>query len=226
MGAEAGPSEPKTQQLRAEGSQGFRLSRFVGQSLALGAIMMSSLGLYLLVLRWRGPAAAVETQTTWDRQIPFEPGWVWVYLIPYLIGPVIVGLLGRETFLWFVRRGLVLVFVSLVIFMIYPTRTVRPHLTEEQGDGLTGKLYRNMVAIDEPPANAAPSLHVSLTCLLALALIRDFPRWRVVTVVGVGLVWLATLLTWQHHLIDVGTGVLLGSFLALPWPRRFSAISQ
>jgi membrane-associated phospholipid phosphatase len=165
--------------------------------------------------------ANVETQTAWDKQIPFCPQWVWLYLVPYLIGPVLAGCLSWATFTWYVRRGLVLVFVSLLIFMVYPTRTVRPPLASaSEVGGLTADAYNRMVAVDEPPANAAPSLHVSLTCLLFWALVRDFPRWWPVALAGVAVVWLATLLTWQHHLIDVATGVLLGSVLALPWPRR------
>jgi membrane-associated phospholipid phosphatase len=189
--------------------------RFLVQAAVLAAIMLASLSLYLVVLRWRGPAAAVATQTAWDRRLPFSAAWVWVYLLPYLIGPLAVGLLSRDTFLWFVRRGLIVVCGSLVVFVLYPTKTVRPPLPAD--DGPTAHLYRHMVEIDEPPANAAPSLHVSLTCLLAWALVRDFPRWWPVTLLGVGLVWLATLLTWQHHLIDVATGVLLASLVALPW---------
>jgi membrane-associated phospholipid phosphatase len=77
-----------------------------------------------------------------------------------------------------------------------------------------------MVTIDEPPANAAPSLHVSLTCLLALALVRDFPRWWPVSCAGVVLVWLATLLTRQHHLVDVLTGALLAVGVVFAWPAN------
>jgi hypothetical protein len=193
----------------------------VSQALGLTLIMLLSLSGYLAVLKWRGPRAAVATQTPWDRAIPFWPAWVWVYLIPYVIGPPIIGLLSRDTFLWFVRRGLPLVFLSLAIFIVYPTKTVRPAVPEGE-DNLTLRLYRHVVGIDEPPANAAPSLHVSLTCLLAWALLRDFPRWWPAIAGGIGLVWLATLLTWQHHLIDVGTGALLGSLFALPWPARRS----
>ena len=71
-----------------------------------------------------------------------------------------------------------------------------------------------MIAVDEPPANAAPSLHISLSTLLGLALGRDFPRWRPAIFAAVTLVWLATLLTWQHHVIDVATGALLAGLLA------------
>jgi hypothetical protein len=189
------------------------------QAAVLAAVMMLALALYLLVLKWRGPAAGIATQTRWDEKIPFCPAWVWAYLIPYLVGPVVAGMLSRATFAWYLRRGLLLVFVSLAIFAIWPTRTIRAP-TLDLDDGLTAGLYRRMIAIDEPPANAAPSLHVSLTCLLAWAVLRDFPRWGWAAFAGAAVVWLATLLTWQHHLIDVGTGVMLGSALAWPWPRR------
>ncbi len=84
---------------------------------------------------------------------------------------------------------------------------------------LTGIVFEQMVAIDKPPANAAPSLHVSLTFLLALALCRDWPKWWLVIATCVILVWLATLFTHQHHLIDVATGILLASVVCWLWPK-------
>ena len=74
-----------------------------------------------------------------------------------------------------------------------------------------------LIEIDEPPANAAPSLHVSLTFLLALALVRDFPRYWFLSLGGVALVWLATLFTRQHHLIDVASGAGLALLVAFTW---------
>jgi membrane-associated phospholipid phosphatase len=198
------------------------LARGVRQAVVLAMIMFSSLGCYLAVLKWRGWEGKKHLTyiQAWDEIIPFEPGWVWVYLIPYLIGPLLVGLLSRATFLWFVRRGLAVVAVSLVVFIVYPTQT-KVREKAELGDGLTALLYQNMVQIDEPPANAAPSLHVSLTCLLALALIRDFPRWWPLTLSGTIVVWLATLFTRQHHILDVLTGAFLAVLIAfLPWPAR------
>lgn len=193
--------------------------QFVQQALLLAVIMLTALGLYLGVLWWRGPHAELVTWTPADEWLPFRPQWIWIYLCPYLIGPAAVGLLSRETFAWFIRRGLIIVFASLAIFVVLPTRTVRPGLSG-LGAGATADAYRNMIAIDGPAANAAPSLHVSLTCLLAWALVRDFPRLWPVTAIGIGIVWLSTLYTRQHHLLDVATGVLLASTVALPWRRR------
>jgi len=193
------------------------MARGIRQGLVLAAIMVASLGLYLIVLKWRGPAAELVTWTPWDEVIPFRPQWVWVYLLPYLIGPVLFTLLTPQTFRWFVGRGLVIVFASLAVFMVVPTRVDNRPPGPAPGDGLTALVYYNMIAIDEPPANAAPSLHVSLTCLLALALVRDYPRWWVAAFGGVALVWLATLFTRQHHLVDVVTGVLLALGVVAAW---------
>jgi hypothetical protein len=194
------------------------LARAIWQAVVVGIIMFSSLGCYLVVLKWRGPDARFVTYTSWDDIIPFQPGWVWVYLIPYIIGPVAIGILRPVTFRWYVTRGLTTVAVTLLIFIAIPTQTAsRP--TPNLGDGPTAALYQNMIAIDEPPANAAPSLHVSLTLLLALALWQDFPQWWLLFGSCVALVWLATLFTRQHHLIDVGTAILLTALIVYAWGR-------
>jgi membrane-associated phospholipid phosphatase len=182
--------------------------------------MMSSLGCYLLVLKWRGGDARFVTYTSWDEWIPFEPAWVWVYLLPYLIGPVALGIVRASTFRWYVSRGLVVVGLSLLIFILVPTQIAPRGSNHGLPAGITATIYENMVAIDDPPANAAPSLHVSLTCLLGLALIRDYPKWWPVTVVCVILVWLATLFTRQHYLIDVISGVFLATLVTWLWPMR------
>jgi hypothetical protein len=194
-------------------------AQFFRQAALLALIMLGSLGLYLSVLWWRGPEATLVTWLPLDEWIAFRPEWVWIYLLPYLIGPLAVGLLSPATFAWFVRRGLLLVLISLAIFVLLPTRTIRPDISD-LGDSATTDLYRNMIALDGPAANAAPSLHVSLTCLLLWALCRDFPRGWPLTAGLIGLVWLSTLFTRQHHLLDVATGVLLASLLALPIPSR------
>jgi membrane-associated phospholipid phosphatase len=81
-------------------------------------------------------------------------------------------------------------------------------------------MYKNVIAIDDPPANAAPSLHVGLTCLLLLAMLRDYPRCWPLWVGFVSLVWLSTLVTRQHHLIDVATGILLACAVVGRLQRR------
>jgi membrane-associated phospholipid phosphatase len=189
------------------------------QALLGSFIILAGLGSYLAVLKWRGPSVVTVTKTAWDEFIPFQPAWLYVYVAPYPIAPVIFALMRRQTFVWFLKRALLILAVSLLIFAVVPTQTVRPPV-DALDDGWTAKFYRGLVAVDDPPGNAAPSLHVSLTCLLAIALLRDWPRRWAVTIGGVLIVWLATLFTWQHHLIDVATGVLLGVLISLPFRVR------
>ncbi len=198
----------------------FTWVRFFRQAVGLALVMFSSLGCYLVVLKWRGGAATFVTHSHWDDWLPYQPVWVWVYLVPYLIGPLAIGFVHPATFRWFVSRGIVVVLLSLLVFMIAPTRVAARPTEHGLGQGLTAAIYENMVAIDEPPANAAPSLHVSLTCLLAFALVRDFPRWWPVIGAGTLLVWLATLLTRQHHLLDVGAGIVIAVLVTCLWPMR------
>lgn len=191
------------------------------QAVILPAVMLLSLGGYMTVLWWRGPSAVIVTQTAWDRVIPFCPGWVWVYLAPYIFAPALAACLSARQFAWYIRRGLCVVAISLTIFAIVPTKTIRRPI-DGIGTGPTADLYRRMIALDGPAANAAPSLHVSLTCLLGIALFLDFPRLLPVIGVGVGVVWLSTLLTQQHHLIDVATGAILGAAAAVTPVRAFT----
>lgn len=197
--------------------------QFIVQCLGLAAIMVASLAGYLVVLKVRGPAALFETYVAWDDAIPFNAAWVWVYLIPYIVGPIVVGLLRRSTFRWYVCRGLVVVGCTLLIFIVFPNKVRDRDIQAMQAlyarDDVTARLYIRMAEVDEPPANAAPSLHVSLTFLLALAVMIDFPRWWPAAVLCVGAVWFATLATRQHHLVDVATGALLAQAVVYLWPR-------
>ncbi len=189
------------------------------QALVLAVVMFTSLGCYLTVLYWRGPAAQIITWVPWDDLFPFQPEWVWIYLLPYAVAPFIIGLLTTRTFHQFLQRGLTSMGLTLLIFILVPTQTA-PRPAPQLSPGLTAWMYENMVTIDEPPANAAPSLHVSLTCLLALALWRDFPRWWAVSWLGCGLVLAATLFTRQHHLLDVVSGVLVCLLVVLAWSDK------
>src|SRR5579864_4963833 len=107
----ASPSTPAT------------LTFSVWQMFVVAMVMLTSLGGYLLVLKLRGPDARIITKTDLDDVIPFQPGWVWVYLIPYLIGPVVIGFMRLATFHWYISRGIAVMLITLIIFIVFPTQT-------------------------------------------------------------------------------------------------------
>src|SRR5437016_2673761 len=75
-----------------------RLRVGIRQAVVLCVTMFAALSAYLSVEYWRGAAATIYTQTAWDRAIPFYYAWVWIYLLPYLIAPVVTALLRPATF--------------------------------------------------------------------------------------------------------------------------------
>jgi hypothetical protein len=197
----------------------------VRQAILVTLCMYGGLALYELLPRWEVPAVRLSTRTAWDDLFPFRPAWLGVYLTPFLAVPVLAALLRPGTFAWFLRRGLAVAVLTVAAFALVPTQVERPGEAEAAGGGLTAELYRRMVALDKHPGNAAPSLHVSLTCLLALALSRDGRRRGAAAFAWTGLVWLSTLFTRQHYLIDVASGVLLAGLVGLPWPGVRRAVS-
>ena len=50
-------------------------------------------------------------------------------------------------------------------------------------------------------------------------MIYQWPRWWPAAFAAAVVVWLSTLYTAQHHLIDVGSGVLLATVAAIGGPR-------
>jgi len=73
----------------------------------------------------------------------------------------------------------------------------------------------------DKPFNQAPSLHVALTVVLFDLYARVLPRWALPVFAGWSvLVVVSTLTTWQHHFIDLPTGLLLGLFCLWLWPAH------
>ncbi|GLS04681.1 ser/threonine protein phosphatase [Chitiniphilus shinanonensis] len=164
----------------------------------------------------------------WERHIPF---WPWT-IVPYWS---IDLLYAASLFLCLDRRELdthalrlaAATAISVVGFLLFPLRFsfVRPDT-----DGVFGALFDSLTAFDLP-YNQAPSLHISLLWLLWLRYAAHTPRgWRPLLHGWFFLIGLSVLTTWQHHMIDVVSGLAVGLFIAyaLPmpphgWPRWRSA---
>ena len=154
----------------------------------------------------------------WEHNIPFI-AWT---IVPYWSINLFYGLslLLNDT-----KRGvdrlagryLTAQIVAVACFILFPlTATfVRP-----QTSSLPGFMFAVLGGFDKP-FNQAPSLHIAL-----LVIIWDHWRYRLKGMAGV--VWHAwclligasVLTTWQHHVIDIPTGALLGFFALWLFPRH------
>lgn len=172
---------------------------------------------------------AHQQQTTRDiafafeKQIPFLP-WM---IIPYLCSGVFfvwsfVQVKTGDQLRLLSQRLLLATVCASFFFMLYPLRFSLPR--PEMDSPLCAWLFQTLALFDKP-YNQLPSLHIAYCVIFWRALVGTLPhsyqRWLLAG--SLLLVALSTLFTYQHHLLDVVAGLLLGiaTLLALrPGPLQ------
>ena len=154
----------------------------------------------------RAPVPSVAF--AWERYTPFVPAMI----IPYWsIDLFFVGsffLCNRPAELrTHVKRLTLAMGVATACFLLFPLQMANPRPVV---DGVWAIGFSPLHALDMP-YNLAPSLHIALwTILLALYLRHTRGRLRVALALWFALIYVSTLLTWQHQVFDVITGQALG----------------
>jgi membrane-associated phospholipid phosphatase len=154
----------------------------------------------------------------WEHAIPFL-GWT---IIPYWSINAFYGLslfvcTTRDELDTHGRRLLTAQIVAVLCFMLFPLRFT---FTQPETEGLSGFLFTALTSFDMP-FNQAPSLHIALLLILWVLYARHVPRWALWLLhPWFMLVGLSVLTTYQHHVIDIPTGALLGLFCLWLWPDR------
>ncbi len=155
----------------------------------------------------------------WESQMPL---WPWT-IVPYWSIDLLYGLsfLLPATRREMDRHGLRLLSVQVLCiacFLLWPLRFTfeRPEL-----DGLFGGMFDVLMGFDKP-FNQAPSLHIALLVVIWLMFARHtHGLWLRGLLHGwMALIGLSVLTTWQHHFIDVPTGVLAGWLCVWLWPLQ------
>jgi membrane-associated phospholipid phosphatase len=153
----------------------------------------------------------------WERSMPFVD-WT---IVPYLsicVFFVWSFFLGgsRDEGMRHGKRLLLALALSVVCYAAFPLRFM---FERPATDGVIGMLFALLSAVDLP-YNRAPSLHISV---LVILWVRFAPRlaggWRVALHVWFASIALSVLTTYQHHVIDVPAGLLVGGLcIALTGP--------
>lgn len=157
----------------------------------------------------------------WERHIPFLP-WT---IVPYWSIDLLYGisLFLHETRARLdnhARRLLAAQVLAVSAFLAFPLR-----FSFERGEveGAFGWLFASLEAFDQP-FNQAPSLHIALMVLLWVVYLRALPRaWHGPVHVLFALIGISVLTTWQHHFLDVPTGLWLGWFCFWLFPDQVAA---
>lgn len=159
----------------------------------------------------------------WERLIPLVP-WT---IVPYWSIDLMFAIslfLGRSRDEVRVQgqRLLLTTVLSCSIFMLWPLRFSfeRPPV-----EGLFGPLFTALAGFDRP-FNQAPSLHIGLLVVIWSCFRRYLtPRLKPLLDVWCLLIAVSVLTTWQHHLLDVPTGAMLGLLVCygVPFPEQARA---
>jgi protein-tyrosine phosphatase/membrane-associated phospholipid phosphatase len=144
----------------------------------------------------------------WEHSIPFL-SWT---IVPYW---TIDALYGISLFLCATRaevdtlgrRLLLAQAICVAFFLAFPLRFT---FARPETDGVYGWMFDVLTGFDKP-FNQAPSLHIALLVILWLVYLRRLPeRWHWVVHGWFALIGVSVLTTYQHHFIDVPSGMLVG----------------
>lgn len=154
-----------------------------------------------------GPARMV-LQTPIDRAIPLVPLFAipYVSLDYYVYLTLVVFLLWRQRIFQRTAAAMLLAWaVSYFVYFVAQTYVARPVL--HGTDPLTD-LVRSVYASDAP-YNAFPSLHVSISTIMAIHWWAADRRLGWIAAGWTALIVPSTLFMHQHYLADVGGGLLV-----------------
>lgn len=189
--------------------------------LGMGVVFYSTYGgaNYLAGLRTDVP----EVFWPWERQIPF---WAWSIVPYWTLNLFYAGAFfccqNRAQIHRLLQQLLLAQAIAVVCFIGYPlTFTWEKPLT----NGLTGRLFSALAGFDQP-YNQAPSLHIILTMVIGRVYWYRFATWaRPLWLSWLLLIAVSVLTTYQHHFIDIPTGVLVGCLVLwlLPWQGNQAA---
>ena len=156
----------------------------------------------------------------WERRIPFL-AWT---ILPYWSSDLLYALSlplcrTRDELNLHGRRLLAVQIVSVVFFILFPLRFsyVRP-----AAQGWAGELFRLLMTFDQP-FNQAPSLHLSLAVILWHCYrAHTSGILRVLLGAWFILIGLSALTTFQHHFIDLPTGLWIGLLVIAALPTDWT----
>ncbi len=166
-----------------------------------------TVGVVYFSLGWREAEALLLPELWLDKQLPFTPAAIWVYLAFFLLIPYTYITVPAERLLRLRYAMQLCALISGVVFLILPTELNYPDVT---GHGISAELLRFLMAIDSPK-NCLPSLHAALSLVCVIALWQKQQLLRSVSIVVCGLAIGISIIQLRRHLtIDVSAGLVVG----------------
>ena len=158
-----------------------------------------------------------EIYFAWERAVPF---WAWS-IVPYWSLNLLYALgffLCRDSreLARYVTQLLAAQMIATLFFIAFP---LQMSWEKPAVSGFSGFLFSSLAAFDLP-FNQAPSLHIILCAVVGAFYLRKVRAvWlKAALAAWFTLIGLSVLTTYQHHFIDIPTGLAAGCFVLLIRP--------
>ena len=160
----------------------------------------------------------------WEHAIPF---WAWT-IVPYWSIDALYALslfvcASRDELDTHAKRLLTAQLAAVACFLAWPYRF---SFERPAADGASGALFGLLRSFDLP-YNQIPSLHIALAVILWVLYagkIRGLAR--ILLDVWFVMIGASVLTTWQHHFIDLPTGLALGWLCVWLWPMPQTGVAS
>lgn len=154
-----------------------------------------------------------------DHAIPFNPHWVWVYILTYLYSPLTLLILSEEKrvrgFFW---THLFLILISSIIYFLYPTLLSRDPYPII-GQGLSEFALELTRSIDRP-LNCLPSLHVGFSTIATFWIYNEKKLWGLWGALYTLLMIYSIIATRQHVFLDAVTSLALSGLIIFFYQKK------
>lgn len=157
----------------------------------------------------------------WELQTPYLPFMLIIYmsvlLLPFLLP--FTASTPQQIKRWGVKMSIAIL-IAGVCFLIMPSTL--GYASPDTPSWVNSKLLRIVTG----SYNLVPSLHVALSLVTINTIWQEVKSWGRLLVVSWGvLLSLSTLLTHQHHLLDVISGLILG-WIVIYWCQKTKQIRE
>ena len=187
-----------------------------GVSAALSLLFMVVYGGSSWITAHRGEVGTWHY--SWERFIPFVP----IMIVPYMsidlffvAGPFLCS--DRSELRLLAKRISFAILAAGVCFLLIPLRLAQDRPSTS---GWAGAIFDFLHSFDQP-SNLFPSLHIALRTILGHLYSRHTKGVvRAVSHLWFSLIGFSTLLTYQHHIVDVAGGFALAGLCFYLFPSR------
>ncbi|MBQ9341798.1 MAG: phosphatase PAP2 family protein [Lachnospiraceae bacterium] len=169
---------------------------------------------YNITRIWTSGRYHMDLTTELDNAIPVISWTATIYLASFLFWIVnyAIGIMQNKNVAYhFLSSDFFAKFCCLIIFLAIPTTNIRPEIS---ATGFFDKVLLFIYSMD-PADNLLPSIHclTSHFCCIAVRNNERIPKWyKIFSHIFAVMIYISTLTTKQHVLIDVLAGVLLAEF--------------